>query len=44
MVKQTVIDEFNEQYPHVQLIAVTKYTDVSGVAASVASSKVFVYK
>jgi len=35
MVKQTVIDEFNEQYPHVQLIAVTKYTDVSGVAAFV---------
>lgn len=32
MVEQTFIDQFEQDYPHVQLIAVTKYTDIEGVA------------
>ncbi len=32
MVEQAFINEFQQAYPHVQLIAVTKYTDIAGVA------------
>jgi pyridoxal phosphate enzyme (YggS family) len=37
MVQQTFIDEFQRNHPQVQLIAVTKYTDIAGVAQFVAA-------